>query len=97
MIGVVGGGLLAWLVTRRRHSILPPRRAGQTPPERARELQSALERWWTGVPEDQRGGAPEAEMQALRKALETIRFAPGRADHSDNIRDIERRIRALVR
>lgn len=97
LIGVAGGGLLAWVATRRRNAVIPARRAGQTPPERARELQAAMERWWTGVPEQERTGAREAEMQALRKALETIRFAPSRADHSDNIRDLERRIRTLVR
>ena len=96
-IGVLGGGLLAWLVTRRRGNLIPPPRAGQTPAERARELQLAMEQWWVGLGEDQRFGAREAEMGAIRKALEAIRFAPGRADHSETIRDLEKRLRALLR
>jgi hypothetical protein len=96
-IGVLGGGLLAWLVTRRRGNMIPAPRAGQTPAERARELQLAMEQWWVGLGEDQRFGAREAEMGAIRKALEAIRFAPGRADHSETIRDLEKRLRALLR
>lgn len=97
LIGVFGGGLLAWLVTRRRGGLIPARKAGQTPAERARELQLAMEQWWVTLPEDQKFGAKEAEMKAVRKALETIRFAPGRADHSETARDLEKRLRALVR
>ncbi len=97
LVGVIGGGLLAWLVTRRRGGLIPARKAGQTPGERARDLQLAMEQWWIGLPEDQRFGAREAEMRAVRKALEAIRFAPGRADHSETIRNLEKRLRALVR
>ena len=97
LIGVFGGGLLAWLVTRRRGGLIPARKAGQTPAERARDLQLAMEQWWVGLPEDQKFGAREAEMKAVRKALEAIRFAPGRADHSETARDLEKRLRALVR
>ncbi len=97
LVGVIGGGLLAWLVTRRRSEVIPTRKSGQTPAERARDLQLAMEQWWVGLPEEQRFGAREAEMRAVRKALESIRFAPGRADHSETIRDLEKRLRALVR
>lgn len=97
LVGVGGGGLLAWLVTRRRSGVIPACRAGQTPAERARELQLAVEQWWVGVREEQKFGAREAEMRAVRKALEGIRFAPGRADHSQTVRDLEKRLRALVR
>ncbi len=97
LIGVFGGGLLAWLVTRRRGGLIPARKAGQTPADRARDLQLAMEQWWVGLPEDQKFGAREAEMKAVRKALEAIRFAPGRADHSETARDLEKRLRALVR
>lgn len=97
LVGVIGGGLLAWLVTRRRSGVIPARKAGQTPAARARDLQLAMEQWWVGLAEDQRFGAREAEMRAVRKSLESIRFAPGRADHSETIRDLEKRLRALVR
>ncbi len=97
LVGVFGGGLLAWLVTRRRGGVIPARKAGQTPAERARDLQLAMEQWWVGLPEDQKFGAREAEMKAVRKALEAVRFAPGRADHSETARDLEKRLRALVR
>ncbi len=97
LIGVFGGGLLAWLVTRRRGGLIPARKAGQTPAERARDLQLSMEQWWVALPEDQKFGAREAEMKAVRKALEAIRFAPGRADHSETARDLEKRLRALVR
>ena len=97
LVGVIGGGLLAWLVTRRRGGVIPTRKAGQKPAERARDLQLAMEQWWVALAEDQRFGAREAEMKAVRKNLESIRFAPGRADHSETIRDLEKRLRALVR
>ncbi|MCK5805934.1 MAG: BatD family protein, partial [Lentisphaeria bacterium] len=97
LIGVLGGGLQAWLVTRRRGGVIPARKAGQRPSERARDLQLAMEQWWVGLSDDQKFGAREAEMKAVRKALEAIRFAPGRADHSETARDLEKRLRALVR
>jgi len=96
-VGVLGGGLLAWLMTRSRSASLPPRRNGQSPADRARELQLAMEQWWVGLPDDRKSGEREAEMRAVRKGLETIRFAPGRADHSETIRDLEKRLRALMR
>ena len=37
-----------------------------------------------------RGGDLEAEMQELRGDLEAVRFAPGRADHSDTVVDLDR-------
>ncbi len=97
LVGVIGGGLLAWLVTRLRGGVIPARKPGQNPAERARDLQLAMEQWWVGLPEDQKFGAREAEMRALRKALETVRFAPKRADHSETIRNLEKRLRALIR
>ena len=97
IVGILGGGLLAWLVTQRRSGVIPNRKAGQTPAERARDLQLVMEQWWIGLPEDQKFGAREAEMRAIRKALEAVRFAPGRADHSETTRDLEKRLRALVR
>ncbi len=96
-VGVLGGGLLAWLMTRGRSASVPPRRNGQSPADRARELQLAMEQWWVGLPDDRKSGEREAEMRAVRKGLETIRFAPGRADHSETIRDLEKRLRALMR
>jgi hypothetical protein len=69
----------------------------QMPADRARELQLALERWWLDVRArgDKKGLQPE--MEALRKDLEAVRFAPGRADHSETIEDLEERLRVLIR
>jgi hypothetical protein len=44
-----------------------------------------------------RGRALEDEMQRLRSELEAIRFAPGRADHTDTVLDLEERLRGLMR
>ena len=65
--------------------------------DRARELQLALERWWVErrAKGERRGLRPE--MEALRRELEAVRFAPGRADHSETIVDLEQRLRALMR
>ena len=41
--------------------------------------------------------ALEGEMQALRRELEAVRFAPGRADHSETVSDLEDRVRSLMR
>lgn len=95
--GLLVGGGLTWAVTRRRRMPLPPRRADQSPAERARELQLTLERWWLDARNTSRGAALEDEMQALRRDLETVRFAPGRADHSHTVVDLEGRLRRLLR
>jgi hypothetical protein len=87
----------AWFIARRSHFPLPPRRPGQSPADRARELQHVLEGWWLSVRETPRGSALESEMQQLRVDLEAVRFAPGRADHSQTVVDLEARLRRLVR
>jgi hypothetical protein len=38
-----------------------------------------------------------SEMEQLRRDLEAVRFAPGRADHSQTIADLEERLRSLIR
>jgi hypothetical protein len=97
LAGVVVGGIVVGLLLRRRSKVIPPPRPGQSPAERARELQVALERWWLDV--RARGPKPGIgdEMENLRRALEAVRFAPGRADHSETMRDLEQRFRDLVR
>ena len=97
LVGVAGGGVTAWFVGRRSSALIPPRRRGEKPAERARRLQMALERWWMDLPEQKRNGDREAEVKSLRKALEGVRFAPGRADHSQTVEDLENRIRLLSR
>jgi hypothetical protein len=97
LVGVVGGGATAWFVARRRSALIPPRRPGETPAERARRLQAALEGWWMEQPEGMRNGDREDELKRIRKELEAVRFAPGRADHSDTVRDLENRMRLLMR
>jgi hypothetical protein len=96
VVGLVTGGLLAWLRMRRRTSAIPPRRKGQTPAQRARELQVALERWWIGIDEDQTA-ALQKQVEQLRKELEAVRFAPGRADHSYTVSDLEAKMKQLMR
>ncbi len=39
----------------------------------------------------------EEDMKQLRRELEAVRFAPGRADHSQTVADIEERVRGLMR
>jgi len=97
LVGLLVGGLVVWLAVRKRPSVIPSRSEGQSPAERARELQVALERWWLDV--RARGPKPgvEHEMEQLRRDLEAVRFAPGRADHTETIGDLERRFRELVR
>lgn len=97
LAGCLVGGLGVWLVGRSRTTVIPPRSNGQSPSERARELQIALERWWLDV--KARGPKPgiELEMENLRRDLEAVRFAPGRADHTETIIDLEQRFRELVR
>ncbi len=94
--GSVGGGV-AWWMTRNSSGKLPPRHRGQSPAERARQLQSAVERWWLDLPEAQQDSDREAEMKAIRKELEAIRFAPGRADHRETIAEIEKKLKRLMR
>ena len=96
-LGLLLGGSVTWLLTRRRRTALPPRRSDQSPAERARELQLTLERWWLDARSSARGAALEEEMQDLRRDLEAVRFAPGRADHSDTVIDLEDRLRQLIR
>jgi hypothetical protein len=97
LVGLLLGGLVVWLTVRSRPSVIPPRSAGQSPAERARELQVALERWWLDV--RARGAKPDVAhaMEQLRRDLESVRFAPGRADHTETIDVLERRFRELVR
>ncbi len=95
--GVTVGGVVVWLVVRRRARVIPPRTPGQTPPERARELQVALERWWLDARPRRPKPGVEEEMQRIRRELEAVRFAPGRADHSETIVELEERFRQLSR
>ncbi len=95
--GTLIGGIAVWAVSRRRTVVIPPPRPDQTPAERARELQVALERWWLDVRAGRHGPGLEGEMERLRRDLETVRFAPGRADHSETVVDLERRFRSLLR
>jgi hypothetical protein len=97
IFGLAVGGVAPLLMARRRKGALPPRRAGESPAERARELQVALERWWMDARARAKGRALEGEMQQLRRELEAIRFAPGRADHTETVHDLEERLRRLMR
>ena len=97
ILGLALGGVAPWLAARRRKGALPPRRPDQSPADRARELQVALERWWMDARTRARGRALEADMQQLRRELEAIRFAPGRADHTETVLDLEERLRGLMR
>ena len=96
-VGVVIGGLIVWILGRRRKSAIPPHMAGQSPADRARELQVTLERWWMDVRARGDRKGLQGEMEAMRRELEAVRFAPGRADHSETILDIEERLRKLMR
>jgi len=95
--GAVLGGLAVWAAARRRGTTLPPRRPGESAAERARELQLVLERWWLEVRDRPRAGELRTEMEALRRELEGVRFAPGRADHTETVEDLEARLRRLLR
>jgi len=97
IVGLVVGGVVPLLMARRRKGALPPRRTGESPAERARELQVALERWWMDARSRAKGRVLEGEMQQLRRELEAIRFAPGRADHTETVHDIEERLKGLMR
>jgi hypothetical protein len=97
VLGLTLGGVVPLLMARKRKGSLPPRRAGESPAERARELQVTLERWWMDARTRAKGQALEGEMQQLRRELEAIRFAPGRADHTETVHDLEERLRGLMR
>ena len=97
VLGVGAGALVTWAMTRRARVALPPRRSDQTPADRARELQITLERWWLDARSTSGGEALDEEMQELRRDLETVRFAPGRADHSHTVEDLESRLKRLMR
>jgi hypothetical protein len=57
----------------------------------------ALERWWLDARNKAKGEALEDDMRELRKDLEAVRFAPGRADHSETVADLEERVKSLMR
>ncbi len=95
--GLLLGGIVPLVVIRRRRAVLPPRRPGESPAERSRELHGALERWWLDARRRARGRALEGQMQQLRRELEEVRFAPGRADHTETVADLEERVRELMR
>jgi hypothetical protein len=97
VLGLALGGIAPLVMARRRKGALPLRRTGESPAERARELQVALERWWMDARDRAGGRDLEGEMQQLRRELEAIRFAPGRADHTETVLDLEERLRALMR
>lgn len=97
VLGLSMGALVTWFVTRRAGIAVPPRRKGQTPAERARILQLILERWWLDARSSRDSEELEQEMTELRRDLEAVRFAPGRADHSDTVVDLETRLKRLIR
>jgi hypothetical protein len=94
---MVAGGVVVAVFGRRRRPQLPPARPGQPPSERARELQVALERWWLDVRDRSTADVVRGEVEDLRRELEAIRFAPGRADHSHTIEDVAARLRRVMR
>jgi hypothetical protein len=95
-IGVVGGVVGSRLFFSRRATAIPRWGSDQRPADRARELHGALERWRMESP---RASEPEHAERAedLRRRLEAVRFAPGRADHSQTIADLEAEVRRLTR
>jgi hypothetical protein len=97
VLGVLGGGVAVWILGHRRSAVIPPRRPEQSPADRARELQVALERWWLDVRAPGVRERAQEEMEALRRDLEAVRFAPGRADHTETVADLEERFRSLLR
>lgn len=97
VLGAMIGSAATWLIGRRVRIQLPPRRRDQSPADRARVLQLTLERWWLDARTTERGAELEKEMQGLRSDLEAVRFAPGRADHTDTIVDLENRLKRLMR
>ncbi len=97
VLGLTAGAGATWALNRKARIALPPRRADQSPAERARELQVTLERWWLDVRSTGKGEALEEQMQELRRDLEAVRFAPGRADHTHTVVDLEARLKNLMR
>ncbi len=97
VLGLLVGGVAPIIAARRRKRALPLRRTGESPAERARELQIALERWWLDARTRPKSIMLEEEMQELRRELEEVRFAPGRADHTETVVDLEERMRGLMR
>jgi hypothetical protein len=97
VLGLLVGGVAPIIAARRRKTALPSRRSGESPAERARELQIALERWWLDARTRPKSKMLEEEMQELRRELEEVRFAPGRADHTETVVDLEERMRGLMR
>jgi hypothetical protein len=97
LVGLLVGGVVSMLVVRRRRIAIPPRRQGESPAARARELQVTLEGWWIDAQTRAKGRALEDETQQLRRELEAVRFAPGRADHTETVADLEDRVRNLMR
>jgi len=96
-VGAVVGGVVAFVLLRRRGGVIPPRPNGQDPTERARALQGALEGWWHGLDSSRREDPRlRREVEALRRELEAVRFAPGRADHSETVAQLEERLRRLL-
>lgn len=95
--GLLGGVLVSILLVRSRRHALPPPLPGQSPADRARDLQGVLERWWLALPERKRKPALEARVEALRRNLEMVRFAPGRADHTETIVELEKELKSLLR
>ena len=97
VLGVLLGGLAARFVGRKRRTEIPPRMTDQSPADRARELQLTLERWWMEHRSKGEKKGLKSEMDAVRRELEAVRFAPGRADHTETIIGLEERLRALMR
>ena len=97
LLGLLAGGVVPIVAARRRRVALPQRRMGESPAERARELQVALERWWLDARMRSKGRALEEEMRQVRRDLEEVRFAPSRADHTETVVDLEERLRGLMR
>ncbi len=95
--GLLAGVLFSILAVRSRQRSLPPPLPGQSAADRARELQGVLERWWIRVPERRRKPALQARVDELRRRLEMVRFAPGRADHSETVVELEKELRSLMR
>jgi hypothetical protein len=85
------------VLSRKARTALPPRRVDQSPADRARELQLTLERWWLDARSTSKREALEEQMQDLRRDFEAVRFAPGRADHSHTVEDLEARLKRLMR
>jgi hypothetical protein len=85
------------MLLRRKASLLPPAQEGQRPSDRARELQLALEKWWLEVQHRRKAEAVAEDMEELRQELESVRFAPGRADHTETIADLEGRLKKLMK